>query len=230
MSILVGCPVYKRGWVLPRWFEHVDKACAVAGVEPEFAFVVDPRDDETMDAITEYPGVGYVWGREEDEPHPDERKWNTARWHWMVELRNDLLAIARAVQPDFFLSVDSDILLHPDALKNMLETAEQADAVGGKVYMTPLGRQFPSYATLKTGGLKREESSDVFRTEIIMALKLMKPAAYNVDYAFHEQGEDIGWSLACKEAGLVLKWDGRVASKHVMSPELLDVVDQRVGF
>jgi hypothetical protein len=66
--------------------------------------------------------------------------------------------------------------------------------------------------------------------DVIMAMKLMKPSAYWVDYRDHEQGEDVGWSIACQEQHLRLGWDGRVCSKHVMKPEQLDPIDARCGY
>jgi hypothetical protein len=63
-----------------------------------------------------------------------------------------------------------------------------------------------------------------------LAIKLMSPRAYNIDYRFHHQGEDIGWSVAATEKGLKLGWDGRICSKHVMAADQLQLVDPRCGY
>lgn len=230
-EFLVGCPLYKRAWALPQWFEHLENACSVAGVEPIYAFVVDPEDEETISAISDQNGTGYVFAVAGD--HLDARNWGRKRFEWMVQLRNELLGIVRLVNPRLFLSLDSDIFLHRDALKNMMETIEDCDAVGGKTYMTENGTAYPSWANIGKGpgqGLLRYEADGVFSVQAIMAIKLMNDRAYNVDYKFHTHGEDIGWSVACREKGLKLKWDGRVASKHVMKRSTIDRVDPRVGF
>lgn len=98
--------------------------------------------------------------------------------------------------------------------------------------MTLRGTHCPSYAKFKRDGtgLLRQNASAVFKVDVIMAIKLMKPQAYNVDYAADTRGEDIGWSINCRNEGLKLGWDGRVTNKHVMLPELLEPVDKRVGF
>lgn len=230
-EFLVGCPVYKRAWILPQWFDHVEKAAANAGVDPVYVFVLDDRDEETADAISNHNGAGYVFTVREPKEHDGERRWNHARYKWMATLRNELLGIVRLVGPHLFLSLDSDMLLHPDAIKNMIETSERADAVGGRAYMTETGRNHPSWSNIsRNGGLYRKDGDGVFSVEIIMAIKLMKPSAYAIDYEFSKQGEDIGWSLACAKAGLKFLWDGRVVNKHVMNPGQLEVVDKRVGF
>lgn len=228
-DFLIGCPVYRRAWILPAWFDHVRAACEKANITPAYAFVVDPADEETMEAISVQEGGGYVFGVP-DKRNQERRAWNKERYEWMVELRNELLGVVRLVEPRLFLSLDSDILLHPDAIANMLETIQECDAVGGRAYMTPTGVNFPSYANLgREGSLIRKDFDGVFPIEVIMAIKLMKPQAYSVDYRYDRQGEDIGWSKACREAGLKLMVDARVGNKHVMAPEFMGF-DKRVGY
>lgn len=230
-DLMIGCPIYKRAWAVPRWFEHVHTACEAAKIEPEFAFVMDPNDEETIEAISNEHGVGYGFAVEQRDSHDGTRVWNDARYAWMVELRNELLGVVRLVEPKLFLSLDSDIFLHEQALVNMLESIEGCDAVGGKAYMTEGDRGHPSWAKLtRSGGLHRHDVDGVMPVEVIMAIKLMRPTAYNVNYEFHKQGEDIGWSLACQRAGLNLKFDGRVANKHVITPDRIDLIDKRCGY
>lgn len=231
-SIVVGCPLWKRGWVLPTWFEYTEKAFAKAGIEPIYAFVGDPRDTDSFScvdaALDLYDRDVYLSWIEEPVDAPTDRQWNESRYHRMVYIRNELLDVVRGIHPTYFLSLDSDILLHPDALVNLIESTDRFDAVGGKTYMTPFGRQFPSYGYMP--GLRRIDESAVFRVDVIMAIKLLNQQAYNVDYMFHSFGEDIGFSQACLDKGLILGWDGRVTSKHAMDQEALNRIDDRCGF
>lgn len=233
-TLLVGCPVWKRAWALERWFPAVEEAAFVAGLVPEYIFAIDPRDEPSNTVIAAWC-AGFerrmhpVWI--EENPHEDERIWNFDRYERMTYLRNLILRRVRGIRPMFYLSVDSDIFLANAALKTMLDLAGvQFDAVGGKTYMTPDGTHTPSFGFLTGGGIDRYESTEVFPTQVIMAIKLMTKKAYHVDYEPHVLGEDIGWSLACARQGVTLGWDGRVASKHAMSPEAADAVDVRCGF
>jgi hypothetical protein len=234
IDLLVGCPVASRGWILPAWFEHVRKACAQAGVQPSFLFVASREDAETVAVIEEQTALGgehCLILDSAEAPRSDVRVWGQERYAHMVRLRNQLLEGVRIVAPRMFLSVDSDILLHPDVIANMIQTAGRFDAVGGRLYMTPTGVQIPSYGMWKRdGAIRRADAEGVFKVDVIMALKLMTPRAYHVDYRDHRHGEDIGWSRACQEAGVKLGWDGRVISKHVLSPQMHGVVDRRVGW
>lgn len=230
----MGCPVSSRGWILPAWFEHVRKACAQAEVTPWFIFVAPHEDTETLDVIEEQVAIGgerYLVLDSAEPLRSDVRQWTQDRYTHMTRLRNQLLEGVRVLAPRLFLSVDSDILLHPDVVANLMETVQRFDAVGGRLYMTPTGVQIPSYGMWKRdGAIRRADAEGVFKVDVIMALKLMTPKAYHVDYRDHRHGEDIGWSRACQEAGVKLGWDGRVINKHVLHPKMHGVPDKRVGW
>lgn len=233
-ELLVGCPVRARDWALPSWFEHVEIAAAKAGLEPDFVFVGDPeRDPATWDVIDKFADYHTVYPIfvHEDDMIVDHR-WVYARYERMAWLRNQMLEQVRAVMPTWFLSLDSDVMLHPDAIQRMIETATGAfDAVGSKVYLGDRGTRYPNWAKLDPAGrLMRSDFGGVMRVDVLMAVVLMNADAYDVDYQVHTLGEDIGWSIACKEAGVLLGFDGTVTSKHVMSPVKLDIVDARVGY
>lgn len=232
-DIVIGCPVSHREWIIDRWFTFARAAAEQAGLEPTFLFVGDRKNDPTFKLIEEQPGNVWCW-HTPDSRGSDVRKWTSQRFDRMVELRNMLLAGVRELDPKFFLSLDSDILLHPLALVNMLETQATTNwaAVGGKCYMTPTGDTVPSYGMFRREGqIARRPSSGVHEVDVIMAIKLMTPEAFNVDYLIgRSKGEDINWSRAVKEQGMRIGWDGRVVSKHVMGPHWLDVLDSRCGF
>lgn len=234
MRIAVGCPVRNRGWILPSWFDHVERAFEALGVEPMYTFVVGSSEDRTLEIIEQRAPKALVAHTEEQLLPESSTRWTLPRFHELVTARNKLLINVRALGPDLFLSLDSDILINETTVPNLIETLEAHPnwaAVGGKLYMTPTGKHTPSYAFNKpAGGLVREEAEGCFRVEIIMALKLMQPEAYYVDYRYSEKGEDVAWSLDCAKSGLILGWDGRVANKHVMLNRQLYETDPRVGY
>lgn len=238
MNLLVGCPVLHREWILDRWFDYVLHAALKAGFDEEnlsFVFVGDPvKDPETWEIIRRRdPLASEVWV---PDPRPrDKREWKDSRYRRMVFLRNSLLQQVRLEAPDLFLSLDSDVLLHKDALTRMIELSTAAgglyDAVGSRCYLHARGTKCPSWANLsKLGQLQRSDTEGTHRVDCIFAIKLMTPAAYAVDYRNDTQGEDTGWAKNVKAAGLKLGYTGEVASKHVMDPKFLDVVDERIGW
>ena len=234
--MIIGCPVRKRDWILPLWHEHVLRACEVANVKnPEFVFACGTDDEPTLHIVKQWCDPILV-----SEPvREDRRDWHTERYMHMANIRNNLLRRVRQSRQDFFLSLDSDILLHPDAIKSMLENYKRYKklgcwAVGGKTFMTTAGRNCPSYGIWKTSnydqGIRRSDSSAVMPVGVLMAIKLMAPEAYNVNYDFHHWGEDLGWSANVARAGGKMWWDGTVANKHIMEPWMLDRIDKRCNF
>lgn len=243
MSVVIGCPVRRRAWVMDRWFDHAIAALEAAGVEWSWAFVVDPADETNRVIDARADGEVVRLPADDQEPWDGvERAWHlAARVGHLVALRNRLLSYVRRRRPDAFVSVDSDVLLHPQAIADMLESLQRYDAVGGATFMTPpprrpgpfpIGHRAPSCGWIIDGGLNRRpiEARGVIPVGVIMAVKTMTPAAYAVDYAPHADGEDVGWSRSASRAGLQLGWDSRHPSKHVMSEDALDQVDERVGF
>lgn len=233
MKILVGAPTQNREWIIGDWMQHAIKSVHNAGADPEFLLVCPPNDpgaEIAADMASDMRVPLHLVLTEED-PRDDVRVWNGDRYGHMVYLRNLLLESVRRLNPDYFLSLDTDILLHSKALYYMLPHMRVFDAVGGKTFMTSRGDMFPSFAFLhESGALKRFASSDTFQCDVIMAIKLMSSPAFHVDYQWAKQGEDIGWSKAAREAGLKLGWCGTVASKHVMVPERLGEYDERCGY
>ena len=237
-SLLIGGPVWKRNWILPTWFEHVEAAAERAEVTPSYLFITDKSLDPHSVAVIE--DEAFRRDRDFEVIHfpqgdrPDRRDWPVkGRKETMVALRNLLLARVREIGPDFFLSLDSDILLHPDAISSLMQDAARFDAIGGKCFMTVTGTNYPSCARVNEHGLlhEREDAEgSAFPMQVIMAIKLMRSTAYNIDYVYHPKGEDVGWSLECEKAGLKLGWDCKVCSKHVMGEQWFGKFDDRCGF
>lgn len=232
MKLLIGCPVQAREWIIRPWMQHALLSSLEAGIKPTFLFATRP-EDKTLEALGDDFKVAIVVRSVYEAERNDRRDWNQNRFHHMVEVRNVLLDEVRRMEPDFFLSLDSDILIHEQLITNLLETIEEKPwgAVGGKCYLAARARRNPNYAMLtRKDALHRPDAEGVMPVDVLMAIKLMSPDAYAVDYEFHTQGEDIGWSRACKRAGVTLGWDGRITSKHVMEQPHLNEIDPRCGY
>lgn len=231
VPLVVGCPVAHRAWILHAWFDAVEESCERAGLKPTFVFVVD-RDDDCIGIIEERARTGAM-ELVERAKGTDLRTWNPRRFQYMVKLRNRLLGLVRGISPQRFLSIDSDILAHPELVGRLVEDLDSSlhDAVGGKCYMEQTGTRTPSWGRFgPSGSLQRYDANGYFPADVIMAIKMMSRRAYEVDYEFDLQGEDIGWSRACRREGVRLAWDGRIASKHILAAHMLGRVDDRVGF
>lgn len=235
MRLLIGCPYSDRGWILDKWIDHVNLACFNAGISDfQFIFVAGNKNKKDLNDLSSLENsiVRVI----DEDLREDKRRWNDSRYSHMTYLRNELLSGVREYAPDLFLSLDSDILLAETAITSALSALSvhtDACAVGMKCYMSETTRVHPSMGYWSDGDMirfYRRDTDDIATVDIIMAAKLMKPFAYNIDYSWHKNGEDLGWSANVKSAGGKLIWDGKVSNKHVMSKNMITVIDKRCGF
>jgi hypothetical protein len=148
----------------------------------------------------------------------------------MVNLRNSILSRVKEINPDYYFSLDSDILVKNSSTLELLmaHVEDGADAVNTLMFMTPVGTQFPSVMTWKDdedGRAYRKENYPIgtlFESDIIMAAKMMSKEVYNnVNYEFHIQGEDLGWSLDAKRKGYNLFCASYIYTPHIMHEDML---------
>jgi hypothetical protein len=235
MKLVIGCPVRDRAWILEDWFDHIERACDTTGITPEFAFIAGASYDNTDRIIKRRTrGKNLHFVKISDPglpPGAQHRSWGPERMRFMVEVRNDLLQLVRNESPDLFLSLDSDILIHQDLIKNLVESVENYDAVAGKTYLHAHEKtmNYGNWIGPDPRMRRGQDRTGVFKAGIIMAIKLMTENAYNIDYEYHFYGEDLGWSWACKRAGLALGVDGNNINKHCLNPQMLYRVDPRIG-
>lgn len=235
-QVLVGCPVRDRGWILNEYIAAVNEATSqLENFEFHFIFLVSPQDDSFFSV--DLPEGSFIYYSDEtDEDYAYKRNWGITRYEDMAAIRNQLLGYVRALDPDYFISLDSDILIHRDSLVNMfteLETNTDYSALGGKVYLSESGRNATNYGYWlgpDTYNFSRQDSDLLMTVDILMAFKIMNREAYHVDYEAHKLGEDLGWSKKMREAKLRMRWDGRITNKHVFERHLLDQVDYRCGY
>lgn len=241
MKMIIGCPIYNRAWILPYWFQCIEKQ-SIDLKNIGFVFVASKEDLDTLSVLehwkSRHPEVKIF-----DVIFPSDvnhfshaegsRHWTLSKYENMVKLRNVLLAQVRKYQPDYFMSLDSDVLLINSNTLELLvaHIKDGADAVNPLMFMTPHGVQFPSVMKwVGSPGDKatRDDSFPIgsyFKSDVIMAAKMMSKKVYNnVDYSIHVQGEDLGWSANCAAANYNLYAATYIYAIHVMHQRMLDEV------
>ena len=237
--LIIACPVYRRDWILDHWFDCIEKQTFPLK-DVGFIFELGADDHLThqklFDWHARHPEVqifdAEVNSSEKHHHHPEgSRSWSFEKYGMMVNFRNNLLSKVRCHQPEKYFSLDSDILLdNPKTIQTLFDLCdrEDIDAVAPLMYMTPKGTEFPSVMTWTPGKSRaRRQISEypigkLFQADIIMAAKMMSKSVYeNVDYKFHRQGEDLGWSFNCWEQGYRLWSESSIYAPHIMSQKML---------
>jgi hypothetical protein len=239
MKLIIGCPIYKRDWIFPAWASCIENQ-SVDLSDIGFVFVGSKDDVSTISLIERWKSYHpeiklFDFVIAEDVNHiaheEGSRQWTISKYENMVNLRNILLNKVREYQPDYFLSLDSDILLtNPSTIELLIaHIKDGADAVSPLMFMTPIGTRFPSVMKwINEPGKKAMREDYVplgtyFQSDVIMAAKMMSKEVYNnVNYKIHEQGEDLGWSANCAEKGYKLFSASYIYAPHIMGKAMFE--------
>jgi hypothetical protein len=238
-KLLIGCPIYKREWIFPYWISCIENQ-EIDLSKIGFVFEVSPDDESTISTLTRYrnarPSIDVfeIDIRNEVvhfEHKENTRSWSISKYSNMVFLRNKLLQKVREINPDYFFSLDSDILITNSNTINYLASHVQdgADAVSPLMFMTPNDTMYPSvmnWVNEPGGQGYREEKyplGQYFKSDVIMAAKFMSRKTYStIDYDIHSQGEDLGWCANAAKAGLKLFCASYVYAPHIMHKSMLE--------
>lgn len=242
-TLVIGAPVYERGWILEEWFEHLlDNVNAL-----DENMVVVPilnyadSEDETIAIIHKWTDVfdGFEIIMDHGNDHEKQRAWRYERYVTMARLRNRLLEEVRKIEPDYYLSCDTDMLLAPGTLGKLIKGLDMAplggpsfDGIAPLAYMTPRGTEYPNAmnSDFQTRPPIVEGSPEVLPVTVCFGTVLMRPSLYAIDYAPDNMGEDIGWGKLAMAEGKRMALHTGAKVKHVMAREMLREVDPRVGY
>lgn len=237
MRLLIGAPVYKRNWILPYWFDAIEKQNYPLQ-DIGFVFQLSTGDDETLAYLMEWhekhPDVStfniLIDEKHNAREHPEgQRIWSGERYRAMVDYRNNLLDMAIALQPDRYFSLDTDILLaDPETINKLVALTEEVPAAAPLMYMTPDSFSYPSVMSwsgkpgTKVHRKLKYPIGETFKADVIMAAKMMSKEVYSqTRYVWHSQGEDIGWSYDCHSKGFDLYSMSGTYCPHIMSRAML---------
>lgn len=239
MKLIIGCPIYDREWIFPAWASCIENQSFPLS-EIGFVFVGSKDDTGTIAMIErwksihpEIPFVDFISADTLNHSSHEEgmRQWTISKYENMTNLRNILLNKVREYQPEYFFSLDSDILLtNPSTIELLIaHIKDGADAVSPLMFMTPVGMRFPS--VMKWIGEIGKKAMRVdnfplgtyFQSDVIMAAKMMSKNVYqNINYEIHEQGEDLGWSANCGKKGYKLFSASYMYAPHIMSKAMFN--------
>lgn len=226
MRVIFGCPIANRAWAVAGWAEGIRAAADTAGVLPEMVCVHTPSDDDTLDALHQEKITvlaGPATTRRQD--HIDGHIWDGGAYSYMALLRNQLLKFVQRQDPDWFFSLDSDILLEAGDLWGIgTSMPADADAVAPLVDLSSWhGFHYNfMYKTDDPNSFERRElgvsstANDYIKVDAIMAAMLIKRSAFTVQWQYHPLGEDLGWSL--NAGGKNLYVDTRTELTHRWHP------------
>lgn len=222
-SVAIGCPVYEREWSLPRWLQSVFKQ----GVKPKditFIFGITDGEDNTRQLLEKYGekvrDIHFIDCNDLDS----FRDRSPARFHPLAEIRNRILQKVMEVNPDFYFSWDSDIILPDKALLQLIK--DDKDLVSPYVELVPgipncVSRQPNTDAFRREKPISRNyPKGEFYKVDASFACLLFQPQAYGIMYGYHQGGEDYYFGLEAAKAGLEFWVDSRIEGIHLFTRDV----------
>jgi hypothetical protein len=219
MNLVVGCPCKDRAWVLPEWFD----ALYGQGIELEVICLVSASEDGTEAMLAEEGATVIMDDRPgRNTTEIDGHLWGSgATYQYMASLRNQLTDEAIARDADYFFSLDSDIILPPGGLKQLLDyAADHPGVVSPAVNMTVgstawntmdwTDKQFPTMA------IRPQHEPRSGPADVIMAAMLLDRTGMECLWQPHGQGEDVGFCIDAHLKQVPRWWFPEVRCQHLM--------------
>jgi len=248
MTVVVGAPVAERAWILPKWFECLDKQT----LKPDgFCFIYSDSQDNTHELLTNDIAPSYIRRVKLPFISRDVRNANPADPHsakHMAKLRNELRRLFLSeTDADYFVSLDTDILLEDKHILQELINVVKPGPIGHKFPIPPQydvacartvlhhWDQSQCYNAGMLGGgegfdqvWQRCDNSALLykspiRIDVPMAIWATRRHVVGMcDYVEHECGEDIGFAQSLKQHNFRVAWRHDLVARHVWGPSFLE--------
>lgn len=243
MKLVVAAPVCHRAWALPTWYRCLasqtrppDEILFVHG---------GARGDKTWDAIDDCTAETRIRTHRLHDNGDCHQRHDNERFHTLARLRTFMLASCRVfTDADVVLSLDTDIMLEdPTSIEQLAGMLGRVDVASCLTNFHPDMQWTRNAGYLGNEGHHPREALDAGKPEdlgtwpwrraeidpqfaeggiqpidIPMGIVMLGPRAFRqrqVPYRWHESGEDIGFGINLKLAGLDAGWLPSVTARHV---------------
>jgi glycosyltransferase involved in cell wall biosynthesis len=228
-TVLVSAPVYQREWIL-TYYLRILKEQKFDG-KLEFAFVDGGSTDNTVRILSDF-GAEVVKSKL-ISGNTTVRNWNVERLRFITQVKNEVIELARAKQPDFLFCIDTDILLQgPDCIQKLVN--DDKDIVG-PYFRTGSLETHPNIMKFNGTTAQHFRKNNVpaellFKVDVIFGAILITKECFNIaKFEFDFQGEEIGFARLSFRLGFDSWCDSRVNARHVWSEKHLETVRRDYG-
>lgn len=250
-NVCISAPIRNREWIVERYLQHIYNLNY-----PKKKIILYWLLNDSVDGTEKYLKQFQFKHKEEYRDIIIEKVKNKAveykrlvaknpkfiKEHWekvytnLSNLRNIVVEKMVSLDIDYFFSVDSDILLNPDDLTNLL--LDNKDIIAGVInndqvfnYGKDIHEVACNILNFKDDGrvspIKGWKDGEVFPVDVTGAVCLYKTNIFkdnpDLRYKYDSQGEDIGFFRIVREKGIKAYADSRVRPTHVMAEGLFQI-------
>lgn len=228
-KVVIGCPIRNRAWILPEYLSALE---SIDYDNKHFLFLENDSDDGTKDLLIDFSNrlvnaVTFlhdfkVYGH---VPNESRDEYGHEGYGHLAKLRNKFLELFLMTDCDYLLSVDSDVIVPPDILTQLLKHSNQDTIIGAAISNIPgqpLDGHTPGNFMVNHNGLPMHPNPyplhGLMSVDVIGAVYLIprKVLESGVRYDSHSQGEDIPFCVKAAEKCFQMRVMMDVKCEHRM--------------
>lgn len=221
-KVMIGCPVRNRAWILPRYLERLE-ALDYNGIEREYCFILNDSNDKSGEILFEFAhkttapvqlihkNLGQKYGSQREE----------YSFSNLALLRNLFIDNFLRSTCSHLLSLDSDILIPPNALQDLLESNKDIISLllsNGEILGDPnifniLRKEGDRFVHIKDFPYNRIIDVDCTGAAYLIKRRVLEQG---VRYSSKYGAEDIGFCLSAKRMGFQISCNTGILADHIM--------------
>jgi len=234
-SVLIGSLVRDRGWILP-YFSRCLSRISYNKKDIELLFILNNSEDNSREILCKFRdryesecGSIKIEEKNFDDLKPDTRCGSRSHIYPVLAiLRNDLISYFLKSNCDYFFMVDSDVLVKPNILTELLKLDSLAasavihnDYENGN-YGNALNVINPE--TKEVEHILLKNAPDVFECDVSGACTLFKRELLEKGHVYKNNpcGEDLSFCLGLYEVGIKFKCKKGLVHGHMMNQKVLE--------
>ncbi|MGG1650423.1 glycosyltransferase [Paenibacillus sp. NRS-1775] len=242
-TVTIAAPIRNRAWILPSYLQRIIDI-EYPKEKMELLFVVNDSDDKSFDVLNSFKKENKhtykniridTYNRNAPADKRDLNIRNNFIYDNLSKLRNYIMS---KVKTDYLMFIDTDILVQPDIINNLLK--HKQDIVSSLIWNGYITRPdkpylYPNIMKVNSNGyFEHIVNSQVKNASLLLSPSLLKvdltgavimlsrKVYKTVKYGFHPQGEDAYFCKMAQSKGFELFCDLGAFSHHIMSQDYLE--------
>ena len=230
MQVIIGAPIKNRAWILPEYLKAINK---IKYHNKQYLFYENHSLDNSLKILQEYnfSAKCNLYTAEAAENVGSERyEYGKNNYAHLANIRNKFLKLFLETEGDYLFSVDSDVIVKPNVLDQLLIFADQKTIVGAAICNIPnqqLDGRLPGNFMInhESGNMIHPSGyslTGLYNCDVIGACYLIPRQVVEdgIIYAPDWQGEDIPFCRQAKAKGyrLLVNLDCKQEHRMIRSP------------
>lgn len=231
MKIIIGAPIKDRAWILP---EYLNVLKNIDYHNKQYLFYENHSTDDTFKILRKF-AMRYTCTLHQDieGEHVGSSRYEYSKNEYghLANIRNKFLDYFLETDGEYLFSIDSDIIVPSNIIKELIKCIDQNTIIGAAVCNIPNGKidgRTPGNFMQSHGEIMVHPIGYVpqglYNVDVIGACYLIprKVIEDGIRYAPNQQGEDIPFCRKAKEKGYRLLVNMDIRPDHRMTKEVIN--------